>query len=87
MKTFCFDLDGIICKTTKNLYKKSIPKKDTIKLINKLYRKNYIIKKYSETKYDQGLHHHLADEIAEQDSHRTLKLPDVDAFLHSWING
>ena len=48
---------------------------------------NYIIKKYSETKYDQGLHHHLADEIAEQDSHRTLKLPDVDAFLHGWING
>ena len=43
MKTFCFDLDGIICKTTKNLYKKSIPKKDTIKLINKLYRKNYIL--------------------------------------------
>ena len=40
MKTFCFDLDGVICKTTKNLYKKSIPKKDTIKLINKLYRKN-----------------------------------------------
>ncbi len=47
---------------------------------------NLIIKKYAESKYDPGLHLHLADEIAEQDSHRTLKLQDVDGFLYGWIN-
>lgn len=48
---------------------------------------NLIIKKYSESPYDPALHRHLADEIAEQDSHRTLKLQDVDAFLNNWIYG
>ena len=46
---------------------------------------NLIIKKYSESLYDESLHHYLADEITEQDSHRTLKLQDVDGFLHDWI--
>jgi hypothetical protein len=48
---------------------------------------NLIIKKYAESPYEAGLHHNLADEIAEQDSHRTLKLQDVDGFLYDWING
>ena len=46
---------------------------------------NLIIKKYSESPYDSGLHHNLTDEITEQDSHRTLKLQDVDGFLYGWI--
>tara|TARA_B100001057_G_C22832315_1_gene943842 strand:+ start:952 stop:2049 length:1098 start_codon:yes stop_codon:yes gene_type:complete len=46
---------------------------------------NLIIKKYSESPYDASLHHYLADEITEQDSHRTLKLQDVDGFLYEWI--
>ena len=46
---------------------------------------NRIIKKYSESPYDASLHRYLADEISEQDSHRTLKLQDVDGFLHEWI--
>lgn len=48
---------------------------------------NLIIKKYSESKYDPGLHLHLADEITEQDSHRKMKLQDVDGFLSNWIYG
>jgi hypothetical protein len=43
MKIFCFDLDGVICTTKKNFYKKSIPNKNVIKMINLLYKKNYIL--------------------------------------------
>jgi organic radical activating enzyme len=46
---------------------------------------NRIIKKYAESPYDASLHHNLTDEITEQDSHRTLKLQDVDGFLYDWI--
>ena len=42
--TFCFDLDNVICFTKKNNYKKSIPKKKVIKLINKLYDNGHTIK-------------------------------------------
>ena len=43
-KTFCFDLDGVICRTPKNNnYKKSKPIPKAIKKINFLYEKgNYI---------------------------------------------
>ena len=45
MKTFCFDLDGVICKTKKNNYKSAKPIKKIITLINKLYikKQNYNI--------------------------------------------
>ena len=42
-KTLCFDIDGVICKTTNNNYKNSTPNKKVIKLINQLYEKNKII--------------------------------------------
>lgn len=48
---------------------------------------NYLLKKYSESAYDPVLHDQLRTEIQEQDSHRHLKLGDVDTFLHSWIYG
>lgn len=43
MKKFCFDLDGVICKTKNNNYKLSKPNKKVIELINQLYEKNYIL--------------------------------------------
>ena len=46
----------------------------------------YLIKKYAESPYDNILHQTLTKEINEQDSHRTLKLQDVDAFLYGWIH-
>ena len=43
-KIYCFDLDGVICKTKKNFYKKSKPIISVIQLINKLYNdNNYIL--------------------------------------------
>ena len=42
-KKICFDLDGVICETSKSEYKKSKPKKKVIKVINKLYKDNTII--------------------------------------------
>ena len=43
-KRFCFDLDGVLCKTKKNYYQNSIPIKTAIKIVNKLYdRGNYIL--------------------------------------------
>ena len=47
----------------------------------------YLIKKYSEATYEQPLHEKLRLEVTEQDSHRTLKLGDVDSFLDGWIYG
>jgi len=41
-KTFCFDIDGVICSTNCH-YKDAIPNKDVIKIINKLYDLNNII--------------------------------------------
>jgi organic radical activating enzyme len=46
---------------------------------------NSLIKKYQSDDYDPALHLKLKNEIQEQDSHRTMKLKDVDTFLHSWI--
>lgn len=43
MKKFCFDLDGVICLTKNSNYKQSKPKKNVIKIINKLYEKNFIL--------------------------------------------
>lgn len=43
-KIFCFDLDNTICTTKRNDYKSAKPKKNAIKLINKLYEKGHIIK-------------------------------------------
>jgi CMP-N,N'-diacetyllegionaminic acid synthase len=42
-KIFCFDIDGVICKTVKNNYSSAKPIKQTIKIINKLYLKNKVI--------------------------------------------
>lgn len=41
---------------------------------------------YNKDNYDPKLHQGLKQEIELQDSTRTLKLADVDTFLHSWIN-
>ena len=43
-KVICFDIDNVICKTIKKDYSKSKPKKNIIKLINKLYNNGYYIK-------------------------------------------
>jgi len=48
---------------------------------------DYLIKKYTNSSYSKSLHTKLRAEISEQDSHRHLKLQDVDVFLHSWIYG
>ena len=43
-KKYCFDLDGVICRTKKNHYTKSKPIKLAIKTVNKLYDDgNYIL--------------------------------------------
>jgi histidinol phosphatase-like enzyme len=39
IKTYCFDLDGVICKTKKNYYYKSMPIKKAINKINSIYLK------------------------------------------------
>ena len=41
IKTICFDIDGVVCKTNKNFYKKSKPIFQNIKTINKIYLKEY----------------------------------------------
>jgi len=43
LKTFCFDIDGVICSTKGNNYKKSKPKINSIKKINKLYLEGHTI--------------------------------------------
>jgi len=42
-KKICFDIDGVICKTIKNKYRKSKPIKKAISKINNLYKNNTII--------------------------------------------
>ena len=46
---------------------------------------NSLLDEYANVKYDESLHKALRREIDDQDSHRHLKLIDVDPFLHSWI--
>ena len=43
-KIICFDIDNVICTTFRKNYAKSKPKKNVIKIINKLYEKGYFIK-------------------------------------------
>ena len=42
-KIFCFDLDGVICRTNKKHYLKAKPNKKIIQIVNKLHKKNRII--------------------------------------------
>ena len=42
-KTFAFDIDGVICKTSNSDYENSIPNKKAIKKINNLYNKGHKI--------------------------------------------
>ena len=44
-----------------------------------------MIERYSRDNYDETAHRELLKEVKEQDSHRNVKLEDVDKFLHSWI--
>ena len=44
---YCFDLDGVICKTKGNNYKKSKPIKDAINIINRLYLEGHYILIYT----------------------------------------
>lgn len=46
-KVLFFDLDNVICKTYKNFYKNSLPKKKVINFINYLYDNDYIINIYT----------------------------------------
>ena len=41
-KIVCFDIDGVICETKGNDYENSLPNKNMIKEINKLYKKKTI---------------------------------------------
>lgn len=43
-KIICFDIDGVICRTIKSNYIKSIPNKKAINMINILYESGYEIK-------------------------------------------
>ena len=43
-KTFCFDIDNVICKTKKSDYKKSKPIKKNIDIINELKFRGHLIK-------------------------------------------
>ena len=43
MKKFCFDIDGVICRTAKSNYKSSKPNYKVIKIINKLYDQGHYI--------------------------------------------
>ena len=43
LKTFCFDIDGVICTTKGNDYKNSKPIKKSIKIINELYDNGNIV--------------------------------------------
>ena len=48
LKTICFDIGNVICKTnTKNQYLNSKPIKKNIKIINKLYDKEFKIILYT----------------------------------------
>lgn len=46
----------------------------------------HLIKRYSTAQYDRSLHKKLQAELLQQDSHRSLKLNEVDPFLSHWID-
>ena len=47
MKTICFDIDGVICKSNSKNYKKSSPIVKNIKTINSLFDSGFVIKLYT----------------------------------------
>ena len=55
---YCFDIDGVICKTDGNNYKHSKPNHKVIRLINKLYNEGNTIKIFTArhmTKYEGNI--------------------------------
>tara|TARA_B100000795_G_scaffold61875_1_gene41550 strand:+ start:254 stop:619 length:366 start_codon:yes stop_codon:yes gene_type:complete len=47
IKTICFDIDNVICRTKGKDYKNAKPNKIAIKKINKLFQQDYVIKLYT----------------------------------------
>lgn len=37
MKTICFDLDGVLCNQTSGDYENSIPNREAVEILNRLY--------------------------------------------------
>lgn len=47
IKTVCFDIDNVICRTEKNFYKNSVPIKKNIYTINKIFDKGFYVKLFT----------------------------------------
>ncbi len=72
LKTICFDIDNVICKTTNTKdYSKSIPIKKNIKTINKAYNKGFYIIIYT-ARY-MGRHNGNLTKVMKQIKPLTLK--------------
>ena len=55
MKTYVFDIDGVVCRTKNGDYKKAKPIKSRIAKINKLYKAGNNVVFYTSRGYATGL--------------------------------
>ena len=81
IKTICFDIDNVICSTTKNFYKKSKPIKKNINLINQLYNSGYFIKIFT---YEENFQDFNRDEKLAEEFSLTLQILSNDYFYQKF---
>lgn len=79
------DLRHIYIKTTENVMKQIKNDSQSIRKLILIDRLKNILHRLEHQKYDATLHKKLQTTLQTQDSKRSLKLIDVDPFLHGWI--
>lgn len=54
-KTYCFDIDGVLCSNTEGEYQNAIPDQSVILKINKLYHQGHKIILFTARGYTTGI--------------------------------
>jgi hypothetical protein len=82
MKIICFDIDGVICKSNSNNYKKSLPIVKNINLINLLFDSGFVIKLYTARYMGRNFDNQKKSEMVV---YKTLKSENEKKLLKDFL--
>ncbi len=80
-----YDVRQHYVDTTNKVIKQINADSKTIRKLIMIDRLKNVLHRLEHEKYDSALHKKLQNTLTTQDSKRSLKLIDVDPFLHDWI--
>lgn len=80
-----YDVRQHYVESTQDVIKKIKQDSKSIRKLIMIDRLKNVLHRLENEKYDTALHKKLQNTLTTQDSKRSLKLIDVDPFLHDWI--